>query len=104
MKNSLLLFLFLLCFGNILAQDSLSLSFNSDFVSKYMCRSLNIGNIDGNKKNPTYYRSNTIAVINEEFKLVKTVEVSDKLSIPVSLSVILIPNKEITYMVLGISI
>ncbi len=65
---------------------------------------LTVGATSGSKKNPSYYGSDDFAIINLGAKIGRTIEFTDKFSLPVFGQVIVNPNAEQAYMVFGFSL
>lgn len=65
---------------------------------------LTVGATSGSKKNPSYYGSDDFAIINLGAKIGRTIEFTDKFSLPVFGQVIVNPNAEQAFMVFGFSL
>ncbi len=61
------------------------------------------GATGGSKDNPGYYGSDNFEVINTGITATREIQVSDKLSVPLSVSFIVNPRLEISYLVVGMS-
>ncbi len=65
---------------------------------------LTVGATTGSKKNPGYYGSDDFAVLHLGAKLSRSIELSDKFSLPVFGQVIVNPNSEQAFMIFGFSL
>lgn len=65
---------------------------------------LTVGATSGSKKNPGYYGSDDFAIINLGAKVSRSIEFTDKFSLPVFGQVIVNPNAEQAFMVFGFSL
>ena len=63
-----------------------------------------VGAAAGSKDNPDYYGTKDFNVINLGFNASKQIKITEDFSLPVSVSYILNPQAEISYLVFGISI
>lgn len=61
------------------------------------------GATGGSKDNPDYYGSEDFAIINVGVTASREIKVSEQLSVPLSISFILNPNQEISYLLAGFS-
>jgi hypothetical protein len=61
------------------------------------------GATGGSKDNPGYYGSDNFAVINTGVTATRNIPVSDRLSVPLTVSFIVNPKAEISYLVVGMS-
>lgn len=79
--------------------------FQLDFPVEAPSVSLNffMGATGGSKDNPDYYGSDNFAVINIGVQATREVKVSESFSFPLSVSYIVNPRKEISYLVFGVS-
>ncbi len=62
---------------------------------------MTIGATSGSKKNPGYYGSDDFAIINLGAKVSRSIEFTDKFSLPVFGQVIVNPNAEQAFLVFG---
>jgi len=62
------------------------------------------GATGGDTDNPGYYGSDNFAVINTGISATRAVHVSDKLSVPLTVSFIVNPKVEISYLIVGMSL
>jgi hypothetical protein len=65
---------------------------------------LTLGATSGSKKNPGYYGSDDFAIINVAARVGRSIEFTDKFSLPVFGQVIVNPNAEQAFMVFGFSL
>lgn len=65
---------------------------------------LSVGATSGSKKNPGYYGSDDFAIINIAAKVSRSIEFTDKFSLPVFGQVIINTNAEKAFMVFGFSL
>ena len=63
-----------------------------------------LGASAGSKKNPVYYGTDKLNVINTGIQATKDIRITDEFSLPISVTYILNPRIEISYLVVGISI
>ena len=62
-----------------------------------------IGASGGSEENPAYYGTETFNVINVGVKAVKSVKITEDYSLPVSVSFLINPRAEISYLVFGLT-
>ena len=63
-----------------------------------------VGATPGSKDNPDYYGTGDFAIINAGITAGRDIVISEKFSLPLSVSYILNPEAEISYVVVGISL
>ena len=80
--------------------------FQVDYSTNISSYEINIfiGAAGGSKKNPGYYGADKFNVINLGITAQRNIKVTDSFSIPISVSYILNPKAEISYLIFGLSI
>ena len=63
-----------------------------------------VGASGGSEENPGYYGTETFNVINVGVKATKSVKISEDYSLPVSVTFLINPRAEISYLVFGLTL
>jgi hypothetical protein len=80
--------------------------FQVDYIATVENTKLNffVGGSTGRKTNPTYYGTDDLEVINMGITALKEIKMTDKFSMPISVTFAVNPNIEMSYLVLGLSL
>jgi uncharacterized protein (TIGR02001 family) len=91
---------------NVYNEEGNNIYFQIDYPVSVGETALNffIGGTPGSKDNPDYYGTEDFAIINTGVSANRNIVINEKFSVPLSISYILNPDAEISYVVVGVSL